>query len=29
VQMGRAQAAFQGIDSRAGVQFPGILKLNR
>jgi TonB family protein len=29
VQMGRAQAAFQGIDPRAGVQFPGILKLNR
>jgi protein TonB len=29
VQMGRAQAAFHGIDPRAGVQFPGILKLNR
>ena len=29
VTMGRPAAAFQGIDPRAGVQFPGILKLNR
>ena len=29
VTMGRPSAAFQGIDPRAGVQFPGILKLNR
>ena len=29
VTMGRPTAAFQGIDPRAGVQFPGILKLNR
>jgi len=29
VTMGRPSGGFQGIDPRAGVQFPGILKLNR
>ena len=29
VTMGRPSPGFQGIDPRAGVQFPGILKLNR
>jgi hypothetical protein len=29
VQVGQAQANYQGIDPRSGVQFPGILKAPR
>jgi hypothetical protein len=29
VQLGRPQMQYQGIDPRAGVQFPGIMKSPR